>query len=38
VVEAFENGVLEDYADALKATRSPAKREEVLAEIVAAAL
>ncbi len=37
VVEAFENGVLEDYADALKATRSPAKREEVLAEIVAAA-
>jgi DNA topoisomerase-1 len=37
VVEAFENGVLEDYADALKATRSPKKREEVLAEVVAAA-
>ncbi len=37
VVEAFENGVLEDYADALKATRSPAKREQVLAEVVAAA-
>jgi DNA topoisomerase-1 len=37
VVDAFENGVLEDYADALKATRSPAKREQVLAEVVAAA-
>jgi DNA topoisomerase I len=37
VVEAFENGVLEDYADALKTTRSPAKREAVLAEVVAAA-
>jgi DNA topoisomerase-1 len=37
VVEAFENGVLEDYADALKNTRSPKKREEVLAEVVAAA-
>jgi DNA topoisomerase-1 len=37
VVEAFENGVLEDYADALKNTRSPAKREQVLAEVVAAA-
>jgi DNA topoisomerase-1 len=37
VVEAFENGVLEDYADALKNTRSPAKREAVLAEVVAAA-
>ncbi|MGA9796478.1 MAG: hypothetical protein WBQ17_13190 [Rhizomicrobium sp.] len=37
VVEAFENGVLEDYADALKNTRSPAKREQALAEVVAAA-
>ena len=37
VVEAFENGVLEEYADALKNTRSPAKREQVLAEVVAAA-
>jgi DNA topoisomerase-1 len=37
VVEAFENGVLEDYADALKNTRSPAKREAVLAEVVATA-
>jgi DNA topoisomerase-1 len=35
VVQAFENGVLQDYADALKATRSPAKREQVLAEVVA---
>jgi DNA topoisomerase-1 len=34
VVEAFENGVLEDYADALKAARSPAKREQVLADLV----
>lgn len=34
VVEAFENGVLEDYADALKAARSPAKREQVLADVV----
>jgi DNA topoisomerase-1 len=37
VVEAFENGVLEEYADALKNTRSAAKREAVLAEVVAAA-
>lgn len=37
VVQAFENGVLDDYADALKTTRSPAKREEILGEIVAAA-
>ncbi|HEY2034522.1 MAG TPA: hypothetical protein VGH02_12625 [Rhizomicrobium sp.] len=37
VVEAFENGVLEDYADALKNTRSPKKREEALAEVIAAA-
>lgn len=37
VVEAFENGVLEEYADALKNTRSPTKREAVLAEVVAAA-
>ena len=37
VVEAFENGVLEDYADALRFARSPAKREQALAEVVAAA-
>ena len=37
VVDAFENGVLEDYANALKATRSPKKREEALAEVIAAA-
>ncbi|MGN6516355.1 MAG: DNA topoisomerase IB [Rhizomicrobium sp.] len=37
VVEAFENGVLEDYADALKNTRSPTKREAALAAVVAAA-
>jgi hypothetical protein len=35
VVRAFENGVLQDHADALKSTRSPAKREQVLAEVVA---
>jgi len=35
VVDAFENGVLEDYADALKSARSQAKRERVLAEVVA---
>ena len=33
----FENGVLEDYAEALKSARSPAKREQVLAEVVATA-
>jgi DNA topoisomerase I len=37
VVEAFEKGVLEDYADALRFARSPAKREQALAEVVAAA-
>jgi DNA topoisomerase-1 len=35
VVQAFENGVLQDYAEALKATRSPAKREQVLGHVVA---
>ena len=30
-----ESGVLQDYADALKATRSPAKREQILAHVVA---
>jgi DNA topoisomerase-1 len=34
VVEAFENGVLEDYADALRSARSPAKREQLLADLV----
>jgi DNA topoisomerase-1 len=37
VVQAFQNGVLEEYADALKSTRSPTKREEILGEVVAAA-
>jgi DNA topoisomerase-1 len=37
VVQAFENGVLEEYRDVLKATRSPSKREEILGEVVAAA-
>jgi DNA topoisomerase I len=35
VVDAFESGVLEDYADALKSARSPAKREQVLADVIA---
>lgn len=35
VVQAFENGVLQDYAETLKAARSPAKREQVLAHVVA---
>ena len=34
VVEAFEKGVLEDYADALKSARSPATRERLLADLV----
>ncbi|BAT57610.1 eukaryotic DNA topoisomerase I, catalytic core [Variibacter gotjawalensis] len=37
VVAAFEEGVLEEFADALRATRSPAKREQVLAEVIATA-
>jgi DNA topoisomerase I len=35
VVSAFENGVLERFADALAAARSPVRRAQVLAEIVA---
>jgi DNA topoisomerase-1 len=37
VVQAFEDGVLEEYADALKTTRSSTKREEILGEVIAAA-
>lgn len=37
VISAFEDGVLERFSDALAATRSPAKRVEVLARIVAPA-
>ena len=32
--EAFEKGVLEDYADALKSARSPVTRERLLADLV----
>jgi DNA topoisomerase-1 len=34
VVDAFEEGILEKFAEELKASRSPARREKVLAEIV----
>jgi DNA topoisomerase-1 len=37
VVSAFENGVLESFSAALRGCRSPARREQFLAEIVAAA-
>src|SRR5262249_4672297 len=37
VISAFEDGVLERFADALAATRSPAKRVEILARVVAPA-
>ena len=36
VVTAFEEGVLEDFAATLKACRSPARREQFLAQVVAA--
>jgi DNA topoisomerase I len=35
VVNAFEEGVLEQFAETLKNCRSPAKREKVLAEVLA---
>lgn len=37
VVAAFEEGVLEEFAETLRATRSPARREQVLAEVIATA-
>lgn len=37
VVTAFEDGVLEHFADLLKSRRSPALREQILAKIVAMA-
>jgi len=37
VVTAFEEGVLEDFAATLKSCRSPARREQFLAQVVAAA-
>ena len=37
VVTAFEKGLLERFASTLKGCRSPAKREQVLAQVVAAA-
>jgi DNA topoisomerase-1 len=35
IVTAFEDGILERFADALKKSRSPVKREKILAEVVA---
>ena len=37
VVTAFEGGVLEDFAATLKSCRSPARREQFLAQVVATA-
>ena len=37
VVSAFENGVLEDFSEMLRRCRSPARKEQLLAEIVATA-
>jgi DNA topoisomerase-1 len=37
VITAFEKGLLERFASTLKSCRSPAKREEVLAQVVSAA-
>lgn len=37
VVEAFEEGALEQFAETLRSTRSVAKREQVLAQVIAAA-
>jgi len=36
VVSAFENGVLERFATTLRSCRSPARKEQLLAEIIAA--
>ena len=38
VVTAFENGILEKFSQTLKACRSPSKREQVLAQVIAAAV
>ena len=35
IVTAFEEGILERFADALKKSRSPVKREQILAQVVA---
>jgi len=37
VVSAFENGILESFSDTLRRCRSPARREQFLAEILATA-
>ena len=37
VISAFEEGVLESFAETLRNTRSRAKREELLGEVIAAA-
>lgn len=37
VVTAFEDGILEQFADTLRNCRSPARREKVLAEVMATA-
>ena len=37
IVTAFEDGILERFADALKKSRSPIKREQILAQVVATA-
>lgn len=37
VINAFEEGVLEDFAETLRKSRSPARREQVLGEVIAAA-
>jgi DNA topoisomerase-1 len=37
IVTAFEDGILERFADMLKKSRSPAKREQILAQVVAMA-
>jgi DNA topoisomerase-1 len=37
VVNAFEDGVLEQFAETLKGCRSPARREKALAEVLASA-
>jgi DNA topoisomerase I len=37
VVSAFENGVLERFSATLRSCRSPARKEQFLAEVVATA-
>jgi DNA topoisomerase-1 len=37
IVTAFEDGILERFADTLKGCRSQAKREQVLAQVIATA-